>query len=408
MGTEILAATLKYSKLILDEIQAYEPRVIATIIYGLKTIQEMGGYFAIITATFPPVLKKFMEKYGLSEGMQYQFKDFTEKEYQLDQFPRHKIQIEKSEINIERILEQGSTKKVLVICNTVSKAQKIYKEMQERTENVELLHSCYIRRDRAFLEEKIMLFSESEKPGIWITTQIVEASLDIDFDILYTEMCTADSLLQRMGRCNRKGRYVPEEPNIVVYDNRNGVGKDRVYDSDMYDRSLRFLHEYENILFGEELKTVYMNNVYNPEEITETSYYKEIEEWLKRFSTIHPAEYTSKEAKVRDIKSITIVPEEIYDKKQELFEYGIDFLRKPNLRKEVRSIIKNRLEDVTLSMSIYNKFPKGVDRDVIGSKNGRNIMDIHRARYKYDFDSENGKGAGLLLNEELEMDGIFM
>lgn len=408
LGTEILAATLKYSKLILDEIQAYEPRVIATIIYGLKTIQEMGGYFAIITATFPPVLKKFMEKYGLSEGMQYQFKDFTEKEYQLDQFPRHKIQIEKSEINIERILEQGSTKKVLVICNTVSKAQKIYKEMQERTENVELLHSCYIRRDRAFLEEKIMLFSESEKPGIWITTQIVEASLDIDFDILYTEMCTADSLLQRMGRCNRKGRYVPEEPNIVVYDNRNGVGKDRVYDSDMYDRSLRFLHEYENILFGEELKTVYMNNVYNPEEITETSYYKEIEEWLKRFSTIHPAEYTSKEAKVRDIKSITIVPEEIYDKKQELFEYGIDFLRKPNLRKEVRSIIKNRLEDVTLSMSIYNKFPKGVDRDVIGSKNGRNIMDIHRARYKYDFDSENGKGAGLLLNEELEMDGIFM
>lgn len=68
-------------------------------------------------------------------------------------------------------------------------------------------------------------FSESKKPGIWITTQIVEASLDIDFDMLYTEMCTADSLLQRMGRCNRKGRYVPEEPNIVVYDDRNGVEK---------------------------------------------------------------------------------------------------------------------------------------------------------------------------------------
>ena len=408
LGTEILAATLKYSKLILDEIQAYEPRVIATIIYGLKTIQEMGGHFAIITATFPPVLKKFMEKYGLSEGLQYQFKDFTEKEYQSDQFPRHKIRIEKSEVDIEEILEQGSTKKVLVICNTVSKAQKIYKEMRERTENVELLHSCYIRRDRAFLEEKIMLFSEAEKPGIWITTQIVEASLDIDFDMLYTEMCTADSFLQRMGRCNRKGRYIPEEPNIIVYDNRNGVGKDRVYDSDMYDRSLRFLYEYENMLFGEELKTVYMNNVYNPEEITETSYYKEIEEWLKRFSTIHPAEYTSKESKVRDIKSITIVPEEIYDKKQELFEYGIDFLRKPNLRKEVRSIMKNRLEDVTLSMSIYNKFPEAVDRDVIGSKNGRNIMNIHRAGYKYDFDPENGKGAGLLLNEQLEMDGIFM
>lgn len=71
--------------------------------------------------------------------------------------------------------------------------------MRERTENVELLHSCYIRRDRAFLEEKIMLFSEAEKPGIWITTQIVEASLDIDFDMLYTEMCTADRFFARNG-----------------------------------------------------------------------------------------------------------------------------------------------------------------------------------------------------------------
>ena len=51
--------------------------------------------------------------------------------------------------------------------------------------------------------------------------------------------------------------------------------------------------------------------------------------------------------------------------------------------------MKNRLEDVTLSMSIYNKFPEAVDRDVIGSKNGRNIMNIHRAGYKYDFDPEN-------------------
>ena len=62
-----------------------------------------------------------------------------------------------------------------------------------------LLHSRFIRRDRNLLEQKIMEFSESDEVGIWVTTQIVEASLDIDFDILHTEMCTADSLLQRMG-----------------------------------------------------------------------------------------------------------------------------------------------------------------------------------------------------------------
>lgn len=216
LGTEIFAATLKYSKLVLDEIQAYEPRVIATIIYGLKMIQEMGGKFAIITATFPPVLKYFMEQYGLVEGKQYIFKDFTGKEYQVEKYPRHKVEIRHSEMNLDEIRLRGKNRKVLVICNTVSKAQKLYKKLEG--ENVWLLHSKYIRRDRAFLERKIMGFSESGESGIWITTQIVEASLDIDFDILYTEMCTADSLLQRMGRCNRKGRYCPNEANIVVFD----------------------------------------------------------------------------------------------------------------------------------------------------------------------------------------------
>ena len=188
LGTEIFAATLKYSKLVLDEIQAYEPRVIATIIYGLKMIQEMGGKFAIITATFPPVLKYFMEQYGLVEGKQYIFKDFTGKEYQVEKYPRHKVEIRHSEMNLDEIRLRGKNRKVLVICNTVSKAQKLYKKLEG--ENVWLLHSKYIRRDRAFLERKIMGFSESGESGIWITTQIVEASLDIDFDILYTEMCT--------------------------------------------------------------------------------------------------------------------------------------------------------------------------------------------------------------------------
>ena len=177
LGTEIFAATLKYSKLVLDEIQAYEPRVIATIIYGLKMIQEMGGKFAIITATFPPVLKYFMEQYGLVEGKQYISKDFTGKEYQVEKYPRHKVEIRHSEMNLDEIRLRGKNRKVLVICNTVSKAQKLYKKLEG--ENVWLLHSKYIRRDRAFLERKIMGFSESGESGIWITTQIVEASLDI-------------------------------------------------------------------------------------------------------------------------------------------------------------------------------------------------------------------------------------
>lgn len=409
LGTEIFAATLKYSKLVLDEIQAYEPRVIATIIYGLKMIQEMGGKFAIITATFPPVLKYFMEQYGLVEGKQYIFKDFTGKEYQVEKYPRHKVEIRHSEMNLDEIRLRGKNRKVLVICNTVSKAQKFYKKLEG--ENVWLLHSKYIRRDRAFLERKIMEFSESGESGIWITTQIVEASLDIDFDILYTEMCTADSLLQRMGRCNRKGRYCPNEANIVVFDNRNGVseGKRRsVYEDKLYDRSLELLSKYEHILFSEDKKTAYMNEVYSVDGVKETIYFENIQKDLKLFSEIHPTEYSADEAEVRDIRSVTIVPENVYVENQNLFEYGVEFLKKPNMSREARSLIKSKLENLTLSLNLYQKFPAEVGRTTIGLSENRKITDIHRAQYNYEFDIESGKGRGILFDEQLELDGIFV
>lgn len=409
LGTEVFAATLKYSKLVLDEIQAYEPRVIATIIYGLKMIQEMGGKFAIITATFPPVLKYFMEQYGLVEGKQYIFKDFTGKEYQVEKYPRHKVEIRHSEMNLDEIRLRGKNRKVLVICNTVSKAQKFYKKLEG--ENVWLLHSKYIRRDRAFLERKIMEFSESGESGIWITTQIVEASLDIDFDILYTEMCTADSLLQRMGRCNRKGRYCPNEANIVVFDNRNGVseGKRRsVYEDKLYDRSLELLSKYEHILFSEDKKTAYMNEVYSVDGVKETIYFENIQKDLKLFSEIHPTEYSADEAEVRDIRSVTIVPENVYVENQNLFEYGVEFLKKPNMSREARSLIKSKLENLTLSLNLYQKFPAEVDRTTIGLSENRKITDIHRAQYNYEFDIESGKGRGILFDEQLELDGIFV
>ena len=66
--------------------------------------------------------------------------------------------------------------------------------------------------------------------------------------------------------------------NIFIYDNRNGVGKNCIYDPVMYDRSLDLLAQYENLEFVERMKTTYMNQVYDPDKIKKTSYYKEIEE----------------------------------------------------------------------------------------------------------------------------------
>ena len=120
---------------------------------------------------------------------------------------RHAIKIQKQEIadDVENICTKGQNSKVLVIVNTVDKAIELYSKIKEMEDiNVNLLHSRYILRDRNEKEKQIKEFSNTEaNHGIWISTQIVEASLDIDFDYLYTEMSTLDSLFQRLGRCYR-------------------------------------------------------------------------------------------------------------------------------------------------------------------------------------------------------------
>lgn len=397
LGTEIFPATLKYSKIILDEIQAYSPQVIAAIIYGLKQVTAMGGKFAIITATFPPVLEHFMKQHGLLKGENYKFRDFSESSDWL----RHKVDIRDGEMDIDEIVEQGLEKKVLIICNTVSKAQQIYKELEERTEEVYLLHSRYIRRDRNQLEKMIMQFSEDkDATGIWVTTQIVEASLDIDFDILYTEMCTADSLLQRMGRCNRKARYEPKEANIIVYANENGVGDKSVYEKKIYSRSLDKLRQYTGKILSEKEKIDYINQVYCTEEIMDTSYYEKIEKYLKHFEELTPLEYSKHETdkEFRNIQSITVVPDSIYDENQKIFEKSIEVLEYPYIGRNVKSVFAAKLNDLTLNLNRYGNMT-GVDVATVGEKGKHKILDIHRTSLKYEFDSETGKGQGLLLRQ---------
>lgn len=394
LGTEIFPATLKYSKLIIDEIQSYEPRIIAALIYGLKTIHKLGGKFAIITATFPPVLADFMEKNGLIKGVQYQYQNFT-----IDSIlRRHMISLQREDFNFNEIIEMSKNKKVLVLCNTVSKAQKVYQGLIEcKEDNVFLLHSRYIRQHRNQLEEKIQEFSnDKEAVGIWVSTQIVEASLDIDFDILYTEMCTCDSLLQRMGRCNRAGRYEPKESNVIIFKNENGVGEKSVYSTEMYNRSFEFLEKYQGHIFTEEQKNKYISEVYDAEQIRDTNYYKKIEEYLNFFENIKPLDYDKKESdeKFRDINSLTVIPDSICIENEDVIEACIEFLKHSNIGKEGRAIIHSKLNLLTLNLNIYHKYPEHVDRSTI------NGTDIHRSRLKYEFDPYKCSGRGLLPEEE--------
>jgi CRISPR-associated endonuclease/helicase Cas3 len=118
--------------------------------------------------------------------------------------------------HIDEFISEGGC--VGVVVNTVKRAQEIASTLRSKfgDEAVKLLHSRFLAEDRA--EKEKLLLSELGKPGkntnrpfmsIVVGTQVLEQSLDIDFDVLFTDICPMDLLLQRIGRLHRHRRSRP-------------------------------------------------------------------------------------------------------------------------------------------------------------------------------------------------------
>lgn len=106
-----------------------------------------------------------------------------------------------------------------IIVNTVKRAQKIAEELSKVMPNVLILHSQYQMTDRAKHEAELLrragkLSDKAQRDGlIVIGTQVIEQSLDIDFDIMITDLCPMDLLLQRIGRLHRHWQHDAIRPD---------------------------------------------------------------------------------------------------------------------------------------------------------------------------------------------------
>lgn len=237
-------------------------------------INNLNGQFMVMTATLPRIYKDKLEEMGIK----FEYNEFIKNTI------RHKIQLVESEINqdIEEIKESSKNKKVLIIVNTINKAIEIYKKLKdEDVQNVNLLHSRFIQADRSEKERNIKEFSKNKmKAGIWITTQIVEASLDIDFDMLYTEMSTLDSLFQRLGRCYRSREYDGNIPNVKIYI-KDTSGVRYIYDKEIYEKSIELLKPYNGVILQEKVKIDLVDKLYSKEMLQGTGFIKNLKKHLK-------------------------------------------------------------------------------------------------------------------------------
>ena len=227
-GFEMQMAEMSQGLFIFDEIHAYDPHTTALIMTMIKKLREdYDAKFCIMTATMPKFLKDMIhEALGGFSPVDMASEDRDKK------YTRHRVKLLDGNIHdavpkIEDRLNQGD--RVMVVCNTVKQAQNVFKQLQDGTDNAQLLHSRFILRDRERIEGVL------KDANLLVGTQAVEVSLDIDFDCLFTEPAPIDALIQRFGRINRKGEKGICDVNICK---EGGKSDKYIYSTEKVERTI--------------------------------------------------------------------------------------------------------------------------------------------------------------------------
>ena len=201
-GHWVMTGAASYNaKIVIDEIHIYDAYTFGLLLQTIECIKPFNTQFAIMSASLPNVLKTELEKV---------LPDYTLiQEPAHDEKQRHLIEVRDSliENNIEDIRKHFYNKrKVLVVCNTIAKAREIFNALSDiSNEDKMLYHSQFILLDKKTKEDILENTGKKDSGYIAVCTQIVEVSLDIDFDVLFTENAPIDAIIQRLGRVNRKG-----------------------------------------------------------------------------------------------------------------------------------------------------------------------------------------------------------
>ena len=242
-GWELMLSEFPNSCFVFDEIHAYDPVITGFVIATAKFLTENNASCLFLSATMPNFIKKMLEDEIISITFVAPTLEDQSDRNIIDK-KRHNLQIADGNIlaNIDSIVKAIETKgSTLIVCNHVPSAQMVFEEISKRgVEDVVLLHSRFCRRDRDNIENAI----QERLPKVLVATQVVEVSLDVDFEQAFSEPAPIDAIVQRLGRVNRKGERAPAK--IVVFTEQ--ISKYNIYNKDIVSRSITELQSLSNPL----------------------------------------------------------------------------------------------------------------------------------------------------------------
>ena len=200
-----LLPVLADSILIIDEVHSFDNRMFTALVEFLENFQIP---VLCMTATLPKQRRQKLEEAGLEPYPSPASKSL--KDIQLrSEHPRLEVKLkDKTEVeaSVQQALSEG--RKVLWVVNQVARCQEIANKYREQNRaEVICYHSRFRLMDRRERHREVVdAFQNKVGTVLAVTTQVCEMSLDLDADLLVSELAPISSLIQRMGRCNRNGR----------------------------------------------------------------------------------------------------------------------------------------------------------------------------------------------------------
>jgi len=245
----VRAFGLHRSVLIVDEVHAYDAYMNGLLVEVLKRQKAVGGSAILLSATLPARIRsKLLSAWGaetIADQAAYpaiwNTTALAESDAPLllpdsERPSQRTISITLSKLPgarpdealIQRILQAAQSGALVgIVMNTVDDAQRLWIRLRHETRKtqaqVDLFHARFRLKDRQQIEETVIerygRTAERRSGRILVATQVIEQSLDLDFDWLITQLCPVDLLFQRIGRLHRHLRDRPpgfEEPACTV------------------------------------------------------------------------------------------------------------------------------------------------------------------------------------------------
>jgi len=224
----VLLPVLVDAALIFDEVHAYDDLLFGHL---LAFLEHFRVPVLCLSASLPEARRKALERLGVEV-----FQDTPDIQHR--QRKRHLVSpVNQNDAFVAASKAHGRGEKVLWVVNTVARCQEIAREVGIEPWFLPY-HARFRLMDRVARHRAVMDLFEKDGPCVAVTTQVCEMSLDLDADLLITEVAPIPSLIQRFGRSARLGSQRTSE--ILWYDPQ----KD--------GRSLRLPYEEKEMKRGED------------------------------------------------------------------------------------------------------------------------------------------------------------